>query len=104
MDKAKFKLGTILMTSAIGQWVRDVGERGEAFIMKSLQRYRACDWKEMDPFDKEMNNEAIKTGEDRIFASYKLPENLAKMSPDDKIFIITEWDRSYTTIMFASDY
>jgi hypothetical protein len=43
-----------------------------------------------------MNNEAIETGEDRIFSCYHYYSK--------KIYVITEWDRSYTTIMFAEEY
>lgn len=46
--------------------------------------------------DKKKNDKAIASGEDRILASYKTSEG--------QIFIITEWDRSYTTIMFADEY
>lgn len=41
------------------------------------------------------NNEAVKNGE-RILAAY--------MYGDTKIWIITEWDRSATTILFPEEY
>ena len=42
-----------------------------------------------------MNDNALKDGE-RIVAVYNIG--------DDKIYIITEWDRSVTTILFPSEY
>jgi hypothetical protein len=45
--------------------------------------------------DHQSNIKALKTG-DRIFSSYQVG--------DEKVWIITESDRSYTTIMFPSEY
>lgn len=39
-----------------------------------------------------LNDDAVKSGDDRIVAKY------------DNIFIITEWDRSVTTILFLEEY
>lgn len=38
-------------------------------------------------------------GDDRIFAAYEHP-----LHEDWKIWIITEWDHSVTTILFPSEY
>ena len=43
-----------------------------------------------------MNDEAIKNGNDRILASYETSKG--------KIYIITENDRSATTILFTNEY
>ena len=40
--------------------------------------------------------EALKNGE-RLLSEYKLPD-------DRRIWIITEWDRSATTLLFPEDY
>jgi hypothetical protein len=45
------------------------------------------------------NDDAVKSGEDRILAAYIHPSH-----PEWKIWIITEWDRSVTTILFPSEY
>lgn len=49
----------------------------------------------MDEEDKQMNDDALSTG-NRIFAAYHTCKG--------KIYIITEWDRSATTILFADEY
>ena len=46
--------------------------------------------------DKLLNDEAAKNGDDRIVAKYKTSKG--------DIFIITEWNRTETTILFANEY
>ena len=61
------------------------------------QRYLQCDWGNLGEEDKEMNNNAVEDpGSDRILAKYSTSEG--------DIYIITEADRSYTTIMFCDEY
>ena len=49
--------------------------------------------------DKRQNDEAVRNGDDRILAAYTHPEH-----PDWKIWIITEYDRSATTLLFPDEY
>ena len=46
--------------------------------------------------DWESNDEALKNGQ-RLLSEYKLPDG-------KRIWIITEWDRSATTLLFPEDY
>lgn len=46
-----------------------------------------------------MNEQALESGEDRLFSAY-----IYNKETNEKIWIITEWDRSVTTILFPSDY
>ena len=67
-----------------------------AFVVNSLSRYIRGDWGDLD---KEDNEAAMNGGDARILAAYNYPgdSNL-------KIWIITEWDRSSTTILFPDEY
>lgn len=65
-------------------------------IRQAYARYLDCDWGEMSEEDKKMNDAAVANGDERILASY--------ITSEGKIYIITEWDRSATTILFASEY
>ena len=65
-----------------------------------MSRYIACDWGDMCKEDWESNDEAVASGNDRIFAAYKYDD----VHPDWKIWIITEWDRSVTTSLFPCEY
>ena len=55
------------------------------------------DWGDLCKEDKALNDSALANGNDRILSSYT-NEN------DVKIWIITEWDRSVTTILFPEEY
>ena len=59
-------------------------------------KYINCDWGDTCKEDVELNDNAVENNNDRILAVYETSQG--------KIFIITEWDRSYTTIMFSHEY
>lgn len=67
-----------------------------SFIFKSLERYFSHDWGDTSEGDKELNDLAVERGDDRIVAKY--------VHPRGDIFIITEWDRSVTTVLFTDEY
>ena len=71
----------------------------ERFARQAFARYRRCDWGDLTESDKRQNDEAVRTDDDRILAAYVHPEYL-----DWKIWIITEWDRSATTLLFPDEY
>ena len=95
MTKRRFELGQVLQTSGIYSKLTKEMDFF-MYVNKCLGRYVKCDWGEMCEEDKEMNDLAVKEG-GRILASY---ENNGM----PKIYIITEWDRSATTILFPSEY
>ncbi len=67
-----------------------------SFVNDSIERYSNCDWGDTCDEDKETADYAVEHGE-RILAVYqhdKLPT----------IWIITEWDRSVTTVLFPEEY
>lgn len=69
-------------------------------VFDSIGRYKKCDWGDTCKEDSESNNYAL-NNEERILAVYIY----RKGTPDEtKIWIITEWDRSATTILFPSEY
>lgn len=74
-------------------------DRGfSAFVDQSMARYVQCDWGDTCEEDWQSNDDAVKEG-DRILAEYREPNH-----PDWRIWIITEWDRSATTILFPDEY
>ena len=90
-----FKFGRLMQTAGIAEAISTSREFSK-FVSVSLRRYANCDWGEMDREDAFANDEAVKSG-DRIFAAYISPDGV-------KIWIITEADRSYTTILFPDEY
>ncbi|MBK1719166.1 hypothetical protein [Thiocystis violacea] len=61
-----------------------------------LQRHVQGDWGELDPADVQANQDALHDGA-RLFSSYRLSEAV-------RVWIITEADRSATTVLMPEDY
>ena len=69
-----------------------------SFVDQCFNRYIRCDWGDTCEKDKRSNRYAVKHGE-RILAEYRHSTH-----SDWRIWIITEWDRSVTTILFPDEY
>lgn len=65
--------------------------------MPYLRRHLHGDWGDLCDGDWQLNDAALTSGEDRLFSSYQV-------TPDLKLWIITEWDRSVTTLLLPSEY
>ena len=84
------------MTRTINDTIAE-NEQFAKDIARALKMYKEADFSDMEyEEDIQMNYDAIKSGEDRIFATYNTCEG--------KVYIITEWDRSVTTILFPDEY
>lgn len=70
-------------------------EKHQTDLLQLLYRHQTGDWGDLEDEDKESNEEAL-INDTRIFSSYSIAE--------DKIWIITEADRSFTTLLMPSDY
>ena len=71
------------------------------FVQKSLNRHVKGDWGDMDGEDKETNDQALKQSA-RLLSAYnddRFPKHGVAT-----IWIITEADRSSTTILFPDEY
>lgn len=91
---SKFKLGQVVVTRTINNEIADNSKFAEE-VMQCLRKYANCDWGDTHEDDKPLNDEAVKHGE-RILAAYKTSQG--------KIWIITEADRSATTILYPDEY
>lgn len=89
------ELGQTVMTRRVGNAVVE-NFMFYQFVFSSLERYKNHDWGDLPNEDKRMNNLAVKNNNDRIVARYN--------HDDGDIYIITEWDRSCTTILFCDEY
>ena len=70
-----------------------------ARLMPYLLRHLKGDWGDLAEEDKSENDLAVKAGDLRIFSAYE-----TNIEDAGKIWIITEADRSATTILLPSDY
>lgn len=89
-----FELGQIVMTKSISVKVSQ-NTKFQLQIINALMKYTEKDWGIVSENDKQANDWGLEN-EDRILAAYETCEG--------EIWIITEWDRSVTTILFPSDY
>ena len=94
-------LGTTVMTKNIASHLSNTYFK--AFVLRCFNRYEMNDWGEMSLDDSLLNDEAA-LNEERVLAAYELPPVLKGWTGEDQIWIITEADRSYTTILFPSEY
>ena len=91
-----FEIGTLLMTKGIGAEMNRNADFAKFVVDSFYDRYRQNDWGDICHEDKQMNDSAVKNNDDRIFARYN--------NEHGNIYIITEWDRSATTILFTHEY
>ena len=90
----KFSLGRVVWTRGVNDLVA-VDSSFAKFVMDSLKRHANCDWGDVSDEDKRENDFSMDKGL-RLLSSYQ--------HDDIKIWIITEADRSATTILFPEEY
>ncbi|HEY7427122.1 MAG TPA: hypothetical protein VH682_23005 [Gemmataceae bacterium] len=92
MTTPKFALGSLVATPAALKAIADSGQAPLDF----LSRHAAGDWGDVDAEDWKLNDEAVTAGE-RILSAYKTKAG-------ERIWIITEADRSSTCILLPDEY
>ena len=88
---APFPLGRILATPGALEALREAGEDPFGY----LARHASGDWGDLCEHDRRENERALKNGW-RILSSYPVGEK--------RVWVITEADRSCTTILLPSEY
>ncbi len=88
MPKPLFPLGQVVATPG----ALDLGENFYPY----LRRHQCGDWGDLDVHDKAENNFSVENGL-RILSAYHTPDGA-------KFWIITEADRSVTTILLPEEY
>lgn len=87
-----FRAGLLVMTRS----VQALAAQGRLEPSQYLRRHLSGDWGDIGQNDRDANARAIVNGE-RILSSYKISDDL-------KLWIITEADRSATTLLLPDDY
>ncbi len=88
----KFSLGRIVATPGALQALEEANQSPFEF----LERHQAGDWGELCEEDKRENEFSVRNGF-RILSAYRTRNNT-------KIWIITEADRSVTTLLLPDEY
>ena len=90
MPIAKFRLGKIVSTpNALDRLSQDD-------ILIGIGRHQAGDWGDVDEHDQIKNELSLKQGL-RLWSAYRAGNGV-------KFWLITEADRSYTTVLLPEDY
>lgn len=96
-----FEIGEVVATRAVWE-AMETNAEFKTFVSGCLSRYILYDWGDTCEEDWETNNDAVRNGE-RVIAVYNIPDAIEELF-EDTLWIITEWDRSTTTLLFPSDY
>jgi hypothetical protein len=85
----RFELGVVCATPGA------ILELGPALIAEVLGRHASGDWGDLGEFDRHENDLAVRKGL-RVFSAYETPSGRA--------WVITEADRSSTTVLLPGEY
>ena len=84
-------LGKVLAAPGALKLLRDAGEDPSGY----LARHASGDWGELDAHDRRANERSLERGW-RVLSSYTVGEG--------RVWVITEADRSVTTILLPDEY
>ncbi len=88
----RFELGVCVSTPGALEALAEAG----IFPLSLLRRHMSGDWGDLDAHDRRANEAALRYGT-RLLSSYALPGG-------GKVWIITEADRSSTTLLLPEEY
>ena len=91
IPKALFEMGRIVMTTGAIETLTRVGRHP----VQLLARHVTGDWGDLPEEDIQENACSLRQGY-RLLSAYRIE--------DAKFYVITEWDRSVTTILLPSEY
>ena len=92
MQPARFLLGRVVATPGALEPLQAAGQLPFAY----LYRHQTGDWGDLCAEDKAENELSVAEGY-RILSAYTLTTGV-------KIWLITEWDRSVTTLLLPQEY
>lgn len=90
MNMKLFDCGKIVVTYKVNETVP------HELVSKMLDRHLSGDWGLVEDDDIRMNEQSVKTGNDSILSLYETQYG--------DIYIITEEDRTTTTVLFVEEY
>jgi len=90
LEIRKFELGRVVITSAA------LATLPTEDVESAVRKHANGDWGEIEDEDQEANEHALLAGL-RLFSAYRTECGI-------RFYIITEWDRSVTTVLLPEDY
>jgi hypothetical protein len=104
----KYKFATPLCTTSAIRSSIDQSDAFSKLITQSIARHFSGDWGEAGADSIARNNRALDRGGERILSVYTVPadirQGLELKDYAGVIWIITEYDRTKTTILFNYEY
>ena len=94
-SKRRFELGRVVVTQGALAALGDNDAARSTACSQLLAKHAAGDWGQCGKHDAKVNEEALVRGQ-RLLSVYTVR--------DQRIWVITEADRSATTILLPSDY
>lgn len=94
MNRVQVDIAKIAFTRSVADRIAE-SARFAKEVIRAMSRYRAKDWGDTCDADKQVNDEALKSGE-RIIAWYNTSEG--------RIMIVTEYGHLQTTVLFTYEY
>lgn len=91
----RVNLGRVYLSRGVNELVAE-DLRFAAFVIHCLRRHAAADWGNVGCEDAAENNRALEQGE-RLLSSYAWNAQVT-------VWLITEYDRSVTTILLPDEY
>ncbi len=88
----RFAVGQVVATPGALEALQEAGHQPLEFLTRHVQG----DWGDLGDDDKKANDQALVTGA-RLLSAYDLRNS-------DRIWILTEADRSATTLLLPSEY
>ena len=97
-NKIKFSLGRVVATPGALAALEDAQQSAIPFIIK----HQTGDWGDVCKEDAKSNDEAVafegdENKQQRVLSCYRTAKN-------EKIWCITEWNRSVTTLLLPEEY
>lgn len=88
------ELGNVVSTAGVAEWINETTDRVRD-VARAITRHANGDWGEVCLEDAKANDFAAKNDE-RILSAYTVDGK--------KLWVITERDRSVTTVLFPEEY
>ena len=92
----RFQLGRVVVTPGTKDIEHDL-------LRACLRRHAAGDWGEVSAHDRRENEVGL-TREARLWSVYAIDPERPVDADDNTLWVITEADRSFTTIMLPDEY
>jgi hypothetical protein len=90
-DKPRFYSGDLVITDLAADAL------SQTEIMTALMRHKDCDWGNVGDADRAQNELSLREGSGALCSVYPSEQG-------GEFWVITDWDRSKTTVLMPEDY